>query len=365
MKTYINDKEFNLQYESVINCNIPYKQIFGLKDDDNVNCIIPYKTDRLQSIIDGKHDTKNLDLATFLMILKHENVEITIPEYENTTVSKIKSNEIIADDTRHGKVLNLKSNQNTFNFSVVIADKKYHEKKFDGSVIDFCPKTYTITDEYGNFHNNWDKFHYSIDNIGDLHFDKFVNSQLAQGYYSEYYRTYKAMIERLSCEGKYLRALRKKYLPLTTKVNMNDFVSIDDTTKVIKESADQFTSVKILCFESIISNLPDFNFNYIDEKDTPDNIVKRCNDLLDGIIGLASEYRFICRLIECAFVKVNPKYTEDLNPNSFIKYNRCDCKWNEQKVKLPKGKILWYELMFKDYSILCRYYYKSIQKKIK
>lgn len=367
MKTYVNGKEFNLKYEDIINCNLNYKDIFGLNIDDNVNRIVPYQTKRLQSIIDGEYDVKNLDLATFMMMLKCEDVEITIPEYENITVAKRKSNEIIADSVRHGKVLNLKSNQYTFNFSVVIADKKYNEKKFDGTFTEFCPRTYTITDEHGNFHNNWDKFHYSIDGVGDIHFEKFVNPQLAQGYYADYYRNYKALIERLSAEGKYLRALKKKYIPLTKVVKNDDIVSVDDSVKTIKESAEQFESVKTLCFESKISNLPDFKFDYINEKDTPDNIVNKCNKLLDGIIGLSSEYRFICRLIECAFVKINPENvcSEDFDTGSFIKYNRCDCEWNKQKVKLPKHKISWFELMFRDYSILCRYYYKSIQRKIK
>jgi hypothetical protein len=201
--------------------------------------------------------------------------------------------------------------------------------------------------------------------VGDLHFERFVNPQLAQGYYAEYYRNYKVLIDRLSEEGKYLRSIKKKYLPLCKVIKTDEFVSVDDKTKVIEESAKQFESVKILAFESKISNSPTFKFSYIDEKDTPENIVNKCDMLLDGIIGLASEYRFICRLIELSFVNVNPKYREDMTSDEFIKYNRCDCQWNKQKVKLPKGKIYWFELMFKEYSILCRYFEKSIQKKIK
>jgi hypothetical protein len=79
---------------------------------------------------------------------------------------------------------------------------------------------------------------------------------------------------------------------------------------------------------------------------------------------MTGEYKFFCRMVDLAFTMMNP-YRSDLMPQDLQTYNnRYDCKWNEQKVKLPRSKIEWFELMFKKHSLLCRYYDKSIQQKI-
>ena len=83
------------------------------------------------------------------------------------------------------------------------------------------------------------------------------------------------------------------------------------------------------------------------------------------MITPTGEYKFYCRLIELAFTKMNP-YKDGLTTSDFHTYNdRFDCKWNEQTVKYPRSKIEWFELMHKDCSLVCRYYLKSIQQKIK
>jgi hypothetical protein len=297
MKTFVNDKEITLQYNDIVDCSKPYKSLYGLEDNANVDNIIPYYTPRLLKVVNDSKLLESMDLATFMMVLNCEHIDITIPHYENITVSKNKSNVVLVDSVRHGKVIGLKSNQNTFNFSVMIADESYNEKTFDGKVIEFCPRTYTITDEYGNFHNNWDKFIFTYDGTQKIHFDKFVNPPMAQGFYADFYRNYKVLIERLKQEKSYLTKIKSKYIHLCNVVPDGEIVSVDDSTKVVKESSEQFESVKVLCFESKISNMPEFNFTYIDEKnDKPQDIVDKCNNLLNGITKLSSEYRYICRL---------------------------------------------------------------------
>jgi len=367
-----------IKYQDVIDGSRSYKQILGIQKDTKE--FLPYHTKRFIDFVKEEYPEKlnssNLDMSTLLMILRYRNCDISIPYYKSTTVTRVNKNEIVTDSERKGKILSLVSNKDTFKFSVLIADESYSEKKFDGTMTNFVPKNYSITGVDGNFHENWSEFKFDINNKekdyfsdildnSTIHCKKFVNPQLAQAFYSEYYRILKTLDDRLDAERKYITNIKQTYIPKCKTLPNSEFTNADTSKKVVDESAKQFESVKTLCFETKISNLPEhYNFNYIVVNNrTPEQIVSECEDLLDGLLGVKGEIRFLYRLIECAFSKVNP-YKEDMKPSDFQKYNRCDCKWNEQTVRLPKGRIDWFELMFKDYSILVRYYYKSIQQRI-
>lgn len=317
--------------------------------------------------------SKSIDLATLLIILRHRNCFIEIPEYENTKQQKIKTNQYDIGGDRRGRIICLKSNQHTFNFSITIENEKYIELRKNGKIENFCPRTYTLTNSSGDLMDNWKNFKFEItdkereflSNIieidGSINCDRFCNLQLASSYYTEYYRLMKCLILRLVAERKYLNELRKKHLSFLPFEHKDT-----DESNVVMENKDKYESVKELCFESKISNFdPTFEFNYIDEsKLSHKDIVNLCDEYLRELLNITDEYKFMCRLIELAYTKINP-YKENMNPAEFPIYNRNNCKWNEQTVKLPKGRIVWFELMFKEYSILSRYYMKSIQRKIK
>ena len=368
-----------LTYNDVIDCTRSYKQILGI--DKNPEDFVPYHIRRFINFVNTDLayplTSENIDMATLLMILRYRHCDISIPKYTSTTVAKTRKTEIISGEDRHGEILSLKSNENTFKFSVMIADKSYHEKKLDGTETDFCPRTYSITDDNGNFHNNWNSFKFNITlkeedyfsnilNYGSkIYCKNFVNLPLAQAFYTEYYRNMKVFDERLGYERMYINSVKSEYIKKCKVLSNDEFKSLDGKAKVIKESAEQFESVKVLCFESKITNVPEnYDFNYIKtNKRTPEEIVAECDELLEGLTSVRSEFRFLCRLIEFAFFKVNP-YSENMDPSKFTTYNRNDCKWNEQKVRLPRGRIDWFELMCKDYSILCRYYFKSVKQRL-
>ena len=316
---------------------------------------------------------KSIDLATLLLILRHRNCFIKIPYYEDTTKYKIKNNQLDAGGIRRGKIISLVSNQYTFNFSITIANEKYIElddKKCDAPP----PRTYTLTNEQGDLLDNWKKFEFDItdkerdffnniiDSDGNIDCDRFVNTSLAQAFFSEYYMLIKCLIIRLVAERSYLNKTKKKFLaqlPPSGSV-------LNESGPYNPEDKDKYESYPELCFEARISNFDENSiseFSYISDKLDPKTGLDICNDSLEGLINLTAEYKFMARLIELAFTKLNP-YSETMDPVKFSNYNRNDCKWNEQTVKLPRGRIDWFELMFKSYSILCRYYTKKIQRKI-
>ncbi len=368
-----------LEEKEILDTKRSWKDIIGCVNSDPKSINI-FKQKRIKEFVENCYTDKKLstdmDLATLLILLKHRNCSVTIPYYENLGVKKEKSNVIKIGNKTKGKIIGLKSNQNTFNFSVTIADEKYIEQKLSKDFA-FAPRTYTLTDYDGKLGDNWKTFNFDMTDEEKEYFSKnigvdnfyvsthFVNPQLAQCMYTDYYFNCKIFIERLSAERKYITNIKKEYLPKCKVQSNSEFEYVIEST-ISDEEKGKFESVKVLCFETRpqMDNL-DFDFNYINVKRKPEEIVAECNFLLEGYNDVISEYRFLCRMIECAFTLMNP-YKEDLKPTDFQTYNnRYECKWNEQKVKLPRSKIEWFELMFKNHSLLCRYHYKSIQQKIK
>lgn len=367
-----------LNLNDVLNCNKSWQNILygDISTKENINI---FKQKRVREFVDNCYNnrtlSKDMDLATLLILLKHRNCFIRIPQYEATTVKKDVSTIKKVDNNTRGKIIALKSNQNTFNFSITILDEKYLEEKLNKD-FEFVPRTYTLTDYNGNLGDNWSSFNFDItdeerkyfkDNIGlDNIFvpTHFVNKELAQCMYTDYYFVSKIFIERLLAERKYITNIKKKYLLKCNFQKSSEFELIRESTVDESDKA-KYESIKVCCFE-VRPQMEkiEFNFNYINEKQKPEDIVTQCNNLMNGLIDMTGEYKFFCRMVELAFTLMNP-YKENLKPQDLQTYNnRYDCKWNEQKVKLPRSRIEWFELMFKNYSLLCRYYDKSIQQKL-
>ncbi len=342
----------------------------------------PFHIDRIQNFVNYDHPdglkASSLDLSTLLILLKYRKCKITIPSYKCVTNSKIKDTQVQVGFERTGQIVDLVSNQNTFHFSVRILNESWVEEK-KNRAFEFCPRSYTITDTDGNLSHNWDKFDFAItdkerdyfkncmDENGKLNCPRFVNHQLAHAFYTPYYRDIKLLVERLVAERKYLTDLRKKYIPLIPKTESFVFEEDKKTQDDVQteKTIDNYVSRKVLCFESKVVPKKEHNlvFNYINEKLSPKEIVVLCDSYLKGLIGVTGEYKFLCRLIELAFTKMNP-YREDLTPKDLQTYNRTDCKWIPHTVKFPRSRTEWYNLEFQDYDIFCRYYMKSIKEKV-
>lgn len=366
--------------DSILNFKKPWFEVLDCDLDDPSPCHLNRVNEFLNGVNSKQLGCKSLDLMTFLLIAKHKNCYVKIPQYTNLTKNRIHEKQQQVSLDSEGKIISLKSNKDTFNFSITILDKKYIEAKNNDDNYEFAPRTYTLTDYYGDIIPAWknnfvfnisdaEKEYYQqfidLDN-NTINIDKFVNPQLEQSFYTEYYMLLKLLVERLVAERKFLSDLRKQYIPLLPKsktVVTESISTTDDSSKKDTKKDKDTEPVIVKCFEANISSSYIFDstkFTYLDRcKNDVKSVVKLCDSYLEGIIDLTDECKFICRSIELAFTKMNP----ELDPAKLHTYKRSDCKWNEQKIKFPKCRIEWTELMFKNYSILCRYHDKKIAKR--
>ena len=322
------------------------------------------------------------DLASLLILLKQREANITLPEYHRVTNSKSTDNQIVTDRyNRNGKLVSLVSNASTFNFSIRIIDNNVQEC-VDNDVLVGCPRTFTITDTNGNLSTNWKNFKYIpcdgdkelLSDIisffdGVLSFSEFVNSEKSQCFYSEWFYKIKLMINRLVQERKYLNNIISKHKKLLNnasvyeKNNIIEEVNQINEIDEVKKIDNKVESKKVLCFECVIEE-PIISFSYINENQNPSDVINDCCAELEGLNSTLEFYRFIARMIECSWCKLNP-YDENMNPSAFKKYDRSDILWESDLFKFPGKRIQWFKcnLLSIKKSLYCRYFYKTIKQK--
>ena len=122
-----------LERKDILNSKKSWKDIlYGGNDTKDINI---FKQKRIREFIDNCYVDRplstDMDLATLLILLKHRNCFVRIPYYETTKARKEVSTVIKKDGDRRGKIISLKSNQNTFNFSITILNEQYLEEKLN------------------------------------------------------------------------------------------------------------------------------------------------------------------------------------------------------------------------------------------
>lgn len=315
------------------------------------------------------------DMASLLLLLYYRQSDILIPEYHTTKEKNTDNNHIIIDSkNRQGRIVGLVSNASTFNFSVRIIDNKVKEIKDDGTEIVGCPRTFTLTDTDGNLSDNWKNFHFlPTDKENDffkdilyytkdkIPFDKFINKEKAQCFYTDWYYNMKMAIHRLTQEKKYLQSMLKKYQEIKEDDNSKTLNNVSYKKKE-KSQDDKVKSISILCFECVIDE-PVISFSYINESLDPEIIRGQIYETMNGINSKLEFYRFVTRMIECAWTKINP-YDSDMKPDEFKIYGRYDVKWEKEPVKFPGKRIEWFKcILGNDKALYCRYFFKQIKQK--
>ena len=145
-----------LEKKDILDTSKSWKSI--LYNDNDSKSINIFKQKRIKEYISNcyteKTLAKDMDLATLLILLKHRNCFIRLPEYENIKAKKDVNTVTKVGNVSMGKIISLKSNQYTFNFSITILDEKYTEEKLE-KTFDYAPRTYTLTDHTGQLGKNW------------------------------------------------------------------------------------------------------------------------------------------------------------------------------------------------------------------
>lgn len=314
------------------------------------------------------------DMASMLILLYGRGADIIIPQYDRTKeLSENSVGTVMEAVNRNGKLIGLVSNASTFNFSIRILDNNVEQNGVRG-----VPRTFTLTDYYGNLSENWSDlkftpnskefeslkeiFYYTRD---VLSFKNFVNSEKAQCFYSEWYYNMKLAIHRLAQEKKYLANLISKYSPVIEPEKTDEGSELMSERKprapLPKEES---ASVEITAFECIVDE-PVISFSYVNESQSPELIVEQAKCELEGLSSKLEMYRFITRMVECAWTKLNP-IDSFSNPTEIKKYNRADIRWCPELFKFPGKRIAWLKCDLPNgKSLYCRYYAKKVKEKIK
>ena len=232
--------------ETLYNDNI--FKIIRDKSSDEIFNIIPivenYWTFDLEkrspNVIFEEDGTKitDLDMLTFLYSLKNRHAVIKIPKYKSLRAydpTKVKEVVINTSKDRHGKILKLTSNENTFNFSVMLNDMTIMTSSDVGKA-----RLFTITDFDGNWYDGWETIdfipdvkenqyiieHYLTDNQNKITFDTFISNQRWVTFFSKHYILTKCLIQELKERAQH-------YYKIMTDMKKSKLIKFTPTTKDI------------------------------------------------------------------------------------------------------------------------------------
>lgn len=157
------------------------------------------------SYIDDKYVGTDLDLSCFLFELAERNAVINIPEYRCIRPRSItKGLKVISPDNRHGQIIGLTSNMDTFLFSIRIKDMNIVSSDKVGAYRNFA-----LTDLSGNLYmksfqfipnqkeNKFLSDSYIVDINNNISFEYFVHPARWSSMFGQHYIMTKMLIERL------------------------------------------------------------------------------------------------------------------------------------------------------------------------
>jgi len=161
----------------------------------------------------------DLDLICVLFALVDRGAVIKIPQYKSIRTRTQRTDQmLVSKENRHGKLLGITSNQNTFVFSVMVKDMNVMTTD---SVGDF--RNFAITDFDGKWYDGWETLEFlptakendflkdkSLYSGNSIAFKNFVHPNRWISIYGQYYLKTKALIERLRDENQWLYQRRKE-----------------------------------------------------------------------------------------------------------------------------------------------------------
>jgi len=315
-----------------------------------------------------------LDLATFLYTLRRRNAVISLPTYQSRRPRTIKENEVLmSKDNRHGQILNLTSNQNTFSFGIRIKDLQvlsFNNKKQESSG---GYRTFLITDFNGEMYEGWTSIKFVPDAKENnfLHecgildntvkFKYFIDPNRWISFYGKPYFMLKLLEMRLSEETKHIKKLIADMLAKGIKYPKTEEYAEYGFTPFQKREKGK--SEKVDCFEVEI-DVPENDSKYPEfkEESYTQNSLVNVTKLNEKLLKDLASARFSIRTVEYAFsLKHKPDSKEHVFP-SWIK----DTNWEDDKIK----RTVWKRLKLvqpsnfeRSVAIRYRWYEKSEQVK--
>lgn len=163
----------------------------------------------------------DLDMSTMLFALTKRNAVIKFPNYTpNTQVKKREGMELTSDKNRHGKLVNVFSNQKVFSFGVRFVDVNIMSPSDIGDYRNFL-----VLDYDGDWYSGWNYIDFMPtneekefinqlkNNNNTIYFDHFVHPNRWSSFYGKYYLITKMLLDRLDEEARdYNRQIKNMIL---------------------------------------------------------------------------------------------------------------------------------------------------------
>jgi len=287
---------------------------------------------------DGVFIGTDLDLACFLYELADRNAVINLPTYKGIRATGHKEGQmVVSSKNRHGNILGLTANKETFIFSLRIKDMNVINSNTVG---DF--RNFSLTDFSGNWYKGWEK----IEFMPDAKENKFLTeSKILQGnhivfknfshpnrwtsFFGQYYFMTKALIDRLTEEAAYYNSEVKKMV--------SEGINFPETAKPEEwphKEVEKGKSIKVKAFQVEI-DVPQNDSKYPVYEHNQENLVKLADLRKYYVYNLTPKLRFATRATELSYYNsknsVMPAWLENV-------------KW-ENDYTIPGKRIKWDRLV--------------------
>ncbi len=256
---------------------------------------------------DGIFVGTDLDLACFLYALVDRKAVIILPRYKAMRAKSTTEGEhIVSKENRHGQILSLVSNKETFVFSVQIKDMNVMTTDSVGAF-----RNFSITKFDGSWYEGWDRIEFLASaqendfvtkndmwSGNSVIFKHFVSPNRWTSFYGQYYFITKALVTRLKEEASHWRAVIKDM-----ETNGIKWPPSGDGAKHEwpKTSTGESKPIKVSAFE-VELDLPERIGTWPEYEQNTDNMVA-LRDRVDRFNKSVTKLQFMLRCTELSLFK--------------------------------------------------------------
>lgn len=258
------------------------------------------------AFIDDRFIGTDLDISCFLYELAERNAVITIPEYKTIRPrSKTKGLQVISSSNRHGQIIGLTSNMDTFLFSVRIKDMNVVSTNKVGAYRNFA-----LTDLSGNLYiksfqfipdekENWFIFDKGILDVNNnITFEYFVHPNRWSSLFGHHYIITKMLIERLKEQCSDYQNRIDEMLKKGIRYPKKGGIPFQWPEKVKEEGK----KIRVESFQ-VEMTFPESNGEFLDWKYTQENLVRLTKLRNYLLFTFIPKLQFAVRTVEFAYYK--------------------------------------------------------------
>lgn len=287
----------------------------------------------------GKFQGTDLDLSTFMMTLADRGAVINLPKYKSMRGTTLKEGQTLSSkDNRHGKIIGLTANQKVFTFGIRIIDANIMTTDTVGE-----PRNFNLVDIDGEWYPGWENItfmpntnendfikEFQIEYGNKITFSNFVSQSRKNSIFGAPYFITKVLIDRLTEEVKYLKAVIDDMIALGIRYPKSG----DSKTWPKSTSLGNEKSVKVKAFEVEIDGL-NFQNEFPHYSYTQKNLKLLSDIQRDITYHIKPMLIFATRSCELAY----KKYGNDILPD-WIKGAKFQEKYKTpKKIKITPERI--------------------------